>query len=49
MSISNTLIEELKTILAEEFLYICEKAEADVIGTNLLDFAESLLEIDKQS
>lgn len=49
MSLSNTLIEELKIILAEEFLYECEKAEADEIGTNLLSFTESLLEIDKQA
>lgn len=46
MSLSNTLISELKTILKEEFSHDCDGAEATEIGTTLVHLAETLLEID---
>ncbi len=45
MSISNTLIEELKTILAEEFSHECDDAEAAETGTSLVQLVDTLLEI----
>lgn len=45
MSLSNTLISELKTILKEDFLHECGDAEAAEIGTSLVQLADTLLEI----
>lgn len=49
MSLSNTLIEELKIILKEEFSYECDDAEAAETGTSLVHLADILLEIDNNS
>ena len=45
MSLSNTLISELKTILKEEFSHECDDAETSEIGTTLVHLADTLLEI----
>ena len=45
MSLSNTLIKELKTILKEEFSRDCDDAEAAEIGTSLVHLADTLQEI----